>query len=80
MPGISSLELHTPLRERGVDIPIILLTDLRLIAVTATRKGAVDSIEKPSTKSRWSVGFARPSPATTSRPVIRRIRPRPFAW
>jgi two-component system response regulator FixJ len=50
MPGISSLELHTPLRERGVDIPIILLTDLRLIAVTATRKGAVDFIEKPFDK------------------------------
>jgi two-component system response regulator FixJ len=49
MPGMSGLELHEILRQRRVNIPIILLTghaDVHL-AVQAVRNGAFDVLEKP---------------------------------
>ena len=49
MAGISGLELQEKLRERGVDIPIIVITghgDVPM-AVQAMKHGAVDFLEKP---------------------------------
>lgn len=49
MPGMSGLEVHERLRQRGVLLPVIYMTghgDVPL-AVEAMRKGAVTFIEKP---------------------------------
>jgi RNA polymerase sigma factor (sigma-70 family) len=49
MPGQSGLELQEKLRERGSDIPIIVITAYAEVpmAVRAFKAGAVDFIEKP---------------------------------
>ncbi len=52
MPDINGLDLHVKLRERGVDLPVIIMTghgDIKM-AVRAMRDGAADFIEKPFTK------------------------------
>jgi FixJ family two-component response regulator len=49
MPGMSGLELHELLVDRGVDLPVVFISgaaDLAM-AVSAMRNGAVDFIEKP---------------------------------
>lgn len=49
LPGISGIELQARLKERGVDLPVIVLaarSDVAM-AVRALRAGAVDFIEKP---------------------------------
>lgn len=49
MPGVSGLELHRLLQQRGIDLPVVFVSgsaDLAT-AVTAMRNGAVDFIEKP---------------------------------
>jgi len=49
MPGMSGLDLHDRLRERGVHLPIVYMTghgDVPL-AVQAMQKGAVSFLEKP---------------------------------
>lgn len=49
MPGMSGLELQVALRERGVALPLIMMTGFAEvpIAVRAMKAGAVDFIEKP---------------------------------
>jgi two-component system response regulator FixJ len=52
MPGMSGLELQRALKERGVTLPIIIVTghgDVP-VAVRAFKDGAIDLIEKPYSK------------------------------
>jgi FixJ family two-component response regulator len=49
MPGISGLELQERLRDRGIELPIIMLTghaDVPM-AVRAMKHGAIDFLQKP---------------------------------
>lgn len=49
MPGMSGLELHQELLNRGVDLPVIVISghgDIPM-AVRAIKLGAIDFIEKP---------------------------------
>jgi two-component system, LuxR family, response regulator FixJ len=49
MPGMSGLELQQELRQRGIDIPVIVLTGYGDVAsaVRALKNGAVEFLEKP---------------------------------
>jgi two-component system response regulator FixJ len=52
MPGMSGLELQRTLRDRGLDIPIIIVTghgDVP-VAVRALKDGALEFLEKPFSK------------------------------
>jgi two-component system response regulator FixJ len=53
MPGMDGLEVQAALREKGITLPVIIMTghgDVSL-AVHAMRAGAVDFIEKPFEKA-----------------------------
>lgn len=53
MPGLDGLEVQRTLRERGIALPVIMLTghgDVTL-AVRAIKAGAVDFLEKPFEKT-----------------------------
>jgi two-component system response regulator FixJ len=65
MPGMDGLEVQRELNDRGIALPVIVLTghgDIS-IAVQAMKAGAVDFLEKPFEKSQLMValdaGFAR---------------------
>ena len=49
MPGMSGLELQAVLRERGIQLPVVVLTAHGDVATTraALKGGAVDFLEKP---------------------------------
>jgi len=49
MPGMSGLELQRELRERAIDLPVIILTGHGnvQVAVQAMKAGAVEFVEKP---------------------------------
>lgn len=52
MPDINGLDLQIKLREKGIDLPVVIMTghgDIKM-AVQAMRNGASDFIEKPFTK------------------------------
>ena len=65
MPGISGLEVQQVLKERSIDLPIIIMTghgDI-MVALQAMNAGAVDFIEKPFDRTvlfeAIADGFAR---------------------
>ena len=65
MPGMDGLEVQQALREKGVALPVIIMTghgDIS-VAVKAMKAGAVDFIEKPFDKavllSALEQGFSR---------------------
>ena len=49
MPGLSGLDLQAQLAERGIDLPIIMISAYAEVssAVQAMREGAIDFLEKP---------------------------------
>jgi FixJ family two-component response regulator len=49
MPGLSGLELQRELADRGIDLPVIMISAYAEVptAVSAMRQGAVDFLEKP---------------------------------
>jgi two-component system, LuxR family, response regulator FixJ len=49
MPGLSGLELQVALRERGIQLPVVVLTAHGDVATTRTalKAGALDFLEKP---------------------------------
>jgi RNA polymerase sigma factor (sigma-70 family) len=49
MPGLSGLELQAKLQERGVTLPVVVLTAHGDVATTraALKSGAIDFLEKP---------------------------------
>jgi two-component system response regulator FixJ len=54
MPGLDGLEVQRTLRERGIALPVIMLTghgDV-MLAVRAIKAGAVDFLEKPFEKAK----------------------------
>ncbi len=72
MPGMSGLDLHDRLLERGVHLPIVYMTghgDVQL-AVAAMQKGAVSFLEKPfaeeALEQALQLAFAAPSAAEHS--------------
>jgi len=72
MDGMSGLELQAALAERGIDVPVAILTghgDIPL-AVEAMRAGAIDFIEKPG-----SEGQILGAIETASNHVARRPQP-----
>ena len=73
MPGMDGLEVQQALQERGVSMPVIIMTghgDVPL-SVKAMRAGAVDFIEKPFEKavllSAIQLGFASLKHSESSR-------------
>ncbi len=54
MPGMGGIELQRLLSDKGIDVPVIILTahgDVPL-AVEAMKRGAIDFIEKPASESQ----------------------------
>jgi two-component system response regulator FixJ len=73
MPGMDGLQVQAALKQKGVFLPVIVMTghgDINL-AVKAMKAGAVDFIEKPFRKavllSALNEGFARIAHARRSR-------------
>lgn len=61
MPGMSGLDLHDALREKGVALPVVYMTghgDVPL-AVQAMQKGAVSFLEKPFADSALEAALQR---------------------
>lgn len=84
MPGMSGLDLHDRLLERGVHLPIVYMTghgDVPL-AVTAMQKGAVSFLEKPfaeeALEEALQRAFAAPA-AEADAPQTSHMRPQAVA-
>ena len=61
MPGLDGLEVQRRLNERGVTLPVIIITghgDIAM-AVQAMRAGAADFLEKPVSRGRLLESIAR---------------------
>lgn len=70
MPGMSGLDLHDALREKGVALPVVYMTghgDVPL-AVQAMQKGAVSFLEKPFADSALEAALQRAFEAPRAQP------------
>ena len=77
MPGMSGLDLHDRLRERGVQLPIVYMTghgDVPL-AVQAMQKGAVSFLEKPFADAALEAALQRAF--DTAQPAAEPVEPAP---
>jgi two-component system, LuxR family, response regulator FixJ len=75
MPGMSGLDLHDRLRERGVRLPVVYMSghgDVPL-AVQAMQKGAVSFIEKPFAEAALEAALHRAFEA----PAVDALAPTP---
>ena len=78
MPGMSGLDLHDRLRERGVTLPIVYMTghgDVAL-AVQAMQRGAVSFLEKPFAEAALEQALQRafdtpPAPPQTPAALVK---------
>jgi two-component system response regulator FixJ len=79
MPGIGGLEAQAELNQRGIRLPVILMTGQGDVptAVRAMKGGAVDFIEKPFDDDRLLAAIeralARPRRGATNREVVEAV-------
>ena len=75
MPGMSGLDLHDRLLERGVHLPIVYMTGHGAVplAVAAMQKGAVSFLEKPfaeeALEAALQLAFAPPAASIGAAPA-----------
>jgi len=78
MPGLSGLELQSALEERGIRLPVIMITGQADVpaAVQSLKAGAIDFIEKPFDPQALLDQVARALALDAERHAVRRRRDR----
>jgi two-component system nitrogen regulation response regulator NtrX len=79
MPEMDGLEVLKTLRERGVDLPVVVISGHGDIAtaVEATRRGAFDFLEKPLQRDRVLLALRNAVETDRLQRENRRLRPEP---
>src|SRR6187401_892507 len=79
MPEIDGLEVLKSLRERGIDLPVLVISGHGDIAtaVEATRRGAFDFLEKPLQRDRVLLALRNAVETDRLQRENRRLRPEP---
>jgi two-component system nitrogen regulation response regulator NtrX len=79
MPEMDGLEVLKALRERGVDLPVVVISGHGDVAtaVEATRRGAFDFLEKPLQRDRVLLALRNAVETDRLQRENRRLRPEP---